>query len=64
VRVWIIEGWFGDVEWIEEVHADEAAAEARVAELWKTRASEKGPAYAKGLHKFAAEPYDVIGGAA
>lgn len=62
MSVWIVVGWFGDNEWYEPyayLHQDEA--QAACDELWKTRASENGPAYACGLHKFSVEEFPVIG---
>lgn len=63
MNVWIVEGWFGDQEWIEGIYATEELADAERARLWQSRSSDKGPDYAKGLHKFSAEEYDVIGAA-
>jgi hypothetical protein len=61
LTVYIIVGWFGDIEWIEEIHSNEHVAEARVRELWETRNSARGPEWASGLHKFGIEDWEVIG---
>ena len=57
--VWIVVGWFGDQEWIEGVYRDESSADTEVTRLWETRASDKGPEYSKGLHKFGCEEYPL-----
>ena len=60
--VWIIEGWFGDQEWIEAVYATEESANRRVEELWKTRRSElyAPDHYLQGVCKFAAVAHEVL----
>jgi hypothetical protein len=61
--VYVIEGWFGDQEWIEAVYATKEAADAKTAELWKTRESEhpgKPVEHARGLHKFAVVTHKVL----
>jgi hypothetical protein len=60
--VWIVEGWFGDIEWIEApAYATRELAEAECQRLWETRRSQHGPDYAAGLHKFAIRELDVRG---
>ena len=53
-------GWVGDVEWVEGIYATEADAELRCKELWTDRTSERGPDYARGLHKFGVEPMPLL----
>jgi hypothetical protein len=62
VTVWIIEGWFGDVEWIEAIYATGAAAEKRVDELRVRRRSSVLPDdhWIQGLAKFAAVEHKVL----
>ncbi len=63
VRVYIIEGWFGDNEWIEAVYASELKANERVNELWVDRRSTKLPKeweYFQGLCKFDVVEHEVI----
>lgn len=61
MKVYVITGWFGDREWIEpDFYANEEAAQARCFQLWAERSSEHGPDYARGLHKFSVEEYEVI----
>ena len=62
MSVYVVEGWFGDQEWIEEIHATKAGAEGRVDVLWETRRSAKAPEYAQGVCKFAVHEYALIGG--
>jgi hypothetical protein len=59
--VWIIEGWFGDIEWIESVWANEADAEAEVNRLMKARRSVMllDDHFAQGLCKFTAVEHAV-----
>lgn len=59
MKVWIVGGWFGDNEWIESVWATEEGATMEIARLYEDRSSENGPEYARGLHKFGAEEYEV-----
>jgi hypothetical protein len=61
-EVWIVEGWFGDQEWIEAVCATEEKAEEIAAERWKTRTSEKlhPQSYLQGHAKFAAVRHEVV----
>lgn len=58
--VWIVGGWFGSEEWIEEIRSSKESALARVEELWKERRSEKGPDYAQGVCKFEAFEMEVL----
>lgn len=60
--VYIIEGWFGDQEWIEAVYATEAAANRRCEKLWETRTSahEQASPHSRGLHKFAVVMHEVL----
>lgn len=60
MKVYVVEGWFGDVEWRVSIHATIETANDRCAELWKTRADPNGPAYCSGLHKFAVEEVEVL----
>lgn len=62
MKVWIIEGWFGGIEWIEAVYADEHKANSRVEHLWLERRSFVLPEdhFAQQLCKFAAVEYEVI----
>lgn len=55
IAVYEVVGWFGDQEWSEGLWADREEAESACAQLWAGRASEKGPDYARGLHKFGVE---------
>lgn len=59
-EVYIVHGWFGDYEWIECVCRDKDVAEQRAEKLWETRSSDVGPQYARGLHKFSADPYTLV----
>jgi hypothetical protein len=61
-RVYIIEGWFGDREWIEEVHADRETAERRSNELWAERRSNVIPPdhWIQGLAKYAVVEHVLI----
>lgn len=58
-KVYLVLGWFGDQEWVEGIYASKSDAEAEVARLWTTRSSDKGPSYARGLHKFSYDEYDL-----
>lgn len=62
MNVWIIEGWFGDREWIEAVYADEEKANSRVEELWEERRSFVLPEdhFYQRLCKFAAIEHRVV----
>ncbi len=60
MKVFIVVGWFGDQEWVEEVCATQEKAEERISELLVTRSSDKGPVWANGLHKFGFEEWAVI----
>lgn len=42
-KVYVIEGWFGDQEWIEAIYLDKSKAEARSKVLWETRTSSHWP---------------------
>lgn len=59
--VYVLAGWFGDIEWIEDIYANEQEAEDECDRLWISRTSEKGPDYATKLHKFAVEEHSLIG---
>ena len=60
-RVFIIEGWFGDVEWIEAVYNSQEDAESRCDELWIERKSENAPEeFVQGLCKFAVVEHRVL----
>ena len=62
MKIYIIEGWFGDVEWIEEIHLSKERAEERSNELWAERRSNVLPPdhFVQDLCKFAAVEYEVI----
>lgn len=62
MKVYVIEGWFGDIEWIEAVYADQSKAETRVNELWVERRSSILPEdhFAQRLCKFASVEYEVV----
>jgi hypothetical protein len=61
MKIYLISGWFGDRDWIEEVHANKENADARCNELWTTRRSNRPiPQYIQGVCKFAVEEWDVI----
>lgn len=58
-RVWIVEGWFGDIEWIEGVYEFEDNAKAECERLWETRRSDHPsvPDWCQGLCKFDVSEY-------
>lgn len=60
--VYLLEGWMGDIEWLEGVYESEEDAQAACTELWKTRRSTnpRVPEWAQGVCKFAVEPQEVI----
>jgi hypothetical protein len=60
VKVYVLEGWFGDHEWIEGIYADSGKAEERCTDLWNSRSSDRAPEWCQGLCKFAVEPVEVI----
>ena len=60
VKVYLITGWFGDHEWVEEIHATKAGAEGKCEALWVRRRSHKAPEYAQGVCKFAVEEREVV----
>lgn len=52
--MWLLEGWFGDAEWIEGIYADESNARVELERLWSVRTSDHAPAWLnRALCKFA-----------
>ncbi len=60
MKVYIVEGWFGDHEWIEAVYGRQDEAEYSALLLNQVRESDKVPAYMQGHCKFSSEPYEVL----
>lgn len=62
MKVYVIDGWFGDVNWIESIYADETKAEDRVDALWVERRSKVLPEdhYCQGLCKFGTSEHEVV----
>jgi hypothetical protein len=60
--VWFVDGWFGDIEWVEAVHATKAGAEEHARRLWVDRRSEVLPAdhHVQGLCKFDVTDHAVL----
>lgn len=60
--VYVLQGWFGDVEWIEGIYSDETEAEDRCDALWVERTSSVLPAdhYAQKLCKFAVAEFPLL----
>lgn len=60
--VFIIEGWFGDIEWTEGVYSDKEKAYAVCNSLWAERRSDVLPRnhFAQGFCKFAVVEHEVI----
>ncbi len=50
--VFVLEGWFGDHEWLEGIYAYEEDARREHDRLWRTRRSERAPEWCQGLCKF------------
>lgn len=61
-KVYLIEGWFGDIEWVEAIYALKEDAEAKCSELRQTRRSEKShvPDWVQGVCKFTVEEWEVL----
>lgn len=62
LKVYIIEGWFGDQEWIEAIYADQTKAEDRCNQLWADRRSSILPSdhWIQDLCKFAVVEHEVV----
>lgn len=52
MKVWIVEGYFGDTNWLEAIYKDQDEVDKALSYLMTTRNSERGPQYCAGLHKF------------
>lgn len=54
MKVYILQGWFGDVEWVEGVYTSKKRAKAECARLWETRRTGYWPEddYRQGVCKF------------
>ena len=61
MKVYLLQGWFGDIEWLEGVYASQEKAEAEATRLRKTRTTEKPvPDWVQGLCKFGIDEMEVI----
>lgn len=62
VKVYVIQGWFGQDEWIEGIYADQQKAEFKMRQLWAERRSEvlAPDYYIQGLCKFDVVEHEVI----
>ena len=60
MTVWIVHAWMGDLEWIEGIYASGAGADAKAAELWSHRSSDRAPEWTHGFQKFAVEEHEVL----
>lgn len=58
-HVYLVVGWFGDVEWVEAVYATDEAAEAACRAAWQERRSAHAPDWCQGLCKFGVEEWPV-----
>lgn len=59
MKVYEVQGWFGDIEWSEGLWLSKEEAERVQQELWKERKSKNAPENVQGLCKFAVEEREV-----
>lgn len=59
MKVYEVQGWFGDHEWSEGLYASEDAAQTECNRLWAERRSEHAPDWCQGLCKFCVEEREV-----
>lgn len=62
MKVFLLEGWFGDAEWREGVYATYEKAKEEYDRLWETRTSPNAPDWCQRLCKFSIDEVEVIEG--